>query len=79
MQNRSITFDCLAAWACWIVGLFLMVSDAADFMHEDLGFVGVGVMALGHVLTMQRLVRCLERRERVAFELGHEAGVRSIR
>lgn len=79
MLNRTITIDCLAAWACWLVGAALAFGVWLDLIRNDAGYAGIALIALGHLISTHRTVQRLEERERRAFDLGREAGLRSIR
>lgn len=79
MYHRSIELDCLAAWACWIIGAFLAFGDWLGFAPNDSGYAGIAVIAFGHLVSTHRSVSRLEERERRAFDLGRETGLRSVR
>lgn len=79
MFNRSITLDCLTAWSCWIIGAILAAGDTFAFLPDDAGFAGIALIALGHLVSMHRTIVRMEERERRAFDLGREAGLRTIR
>ena len=79
MSNRSIEIDCLAAWASWIIGAVLAFGDWLNFTPDDSGFAGIAVIAFGHLVSTHRSVMRLEEREGRAFDLGREAGLRSVR
>lgn len=77
--NRSIELDCLAAWACWTLGAIMSIGDMFGFLPDDSGFGGIALIALGHLVTTHRTIVRMEEREGRAFDLGREAGLRSIR
>lgn len=80
MDNRiSLTWGSIVSWACWLTGLVLALGDMFRFTPEDSGFVGIAFMALGHLVVVKRAIAEAEQRERTAFDLGRQAGMRTVK
>lgn len=79
IHNRAISLDVLAAAVCWLGGTLLVIGDAFDILPDESAFVGIASIAFGHLISVHMLVCKMERRERDAFDVGREAGLRSMR
>ena len=78
MNDRQVPLDMLMAWSCWGIGTLLIVGDVLDILWDEVGLIGIAVLAFGHLQTMQALMCRKIAEEREIFQMGRDS-VRHIR
>lgn len=78
LHDRAITIDRLLAWTFWVLGAFAAIGDFVGLLPDDIGFVGLTLVAFANLVAVNRLILCQTERERNAYELGREDGLRAV-
>ena len=73
INNRQVPLDILLAWTCWGVGALMILGDVLDVLHDEVGMLGIAVLAFGHLRTVQAAMLRQVQREKEAFEMGRDS------
>lgn len=78
-RSVSVSLDALLAWFFFVAGVFMMLLDAFQVAPTGIRVAGIALVLLGQTLVIRVMLRNSSTRISDAFELGREAGVRSLR
>lgn len=66
------------AWLFFVVGGAVILSDLFVPSADDIGHVGIGLVLGGKIFYDRELVRRMAAREKAAFDIGRQAGLRAL-
>lgn len=78
MTDANWPACCVVATVLWFLAVVLAIADLF-FVRDDIGYMGIIAACAGATINVRRWFREQDRATTAAFELGREAGVRSIR